>query len=137
MKDMNSITPWNKSKLIGQKPPFKINEIWSIRIRLELSKKIKELALFNIALDSKLRGSDLTKLKVSDVCHGNIVSKRAMILQQKTNRPVQFEITEQTRTSILDLITKSDLKNSDYLFKSRMKNSDHISTRQYSRIVDN
>ena len=100
MNTNKSHTAWNKGKLVGQKPPLKVNEIWAIRIRLELSKQLRNLALFNLAIDSKLRGSDLTKLKVSDVSHGNIISNRTMVLQQKTKRPVQFEITEQTRLSI-------------------------------------
>jgi len=129
-------TPWNKGKLIGQKPPLKINEIWAIRIRLELTKKIRDLALFNLAIDSKLRGSDLVKLKVSDICHGSQISKRAIILQQKTKRPVQFEITELTRNSVSKLINKSKLLANDFLFKSRFKKSDHLSTRQYARIVE-
>ncbi len=90
-------TPWNKGKLIGQKPPLKLREIWAIRIRLQLKKETRELAIFNLAIDSKLRSCDLVKLMVRDVYHGNGISPRAMILQQKTQQPVQFEITEQTR----------------------------------------
>ena len=135
MNSNKSHTAWNKGKLVGQKPPLKINEIWAIRIRLELSKQLRNLALFNLAIDSKLRGSDLTKLKVSDVSHGNIISNRTMVLQQKTKRPVQFEITEQTRLSISNWIDKAKLKADDFLFKSRFKKSEHISTREYARIV--
>ena len=135
MKTIKSHTAWNKGKLIGQKPPLKINEIWAIRIRLELSKQLRNLALFNLAIDSKLRGSDLTKLKVSDISHGNMISNRAIILQQKTKRPVQFEITEQTRQSISSWIDEAKLKADDFLFKSRFKSSKHISTREYARIV--
>lgn len=89
-----------------------------------------------MAIDSKLRGCDLIKLKVRDVAHGDTVSKRAMILQQKTKQPVQFEITEQTRNAVSNWITFANLSNDDYLFKSRIKNSLHISSRQYARIVD-
>ena len=135
MNTNKSHTAWNKGKLVGQKPPLKINEIWAIRIRLELSKQLRNLALFNLAIDSKLRGSDLTKLKVSDVSHGNIISNRTMVLQQKTKRPVQFEITEQTRLSISNWIDQAKLKADDFLFKSRFKKSEHISTREYARIV--
>jgi hypothetical protein len=91
------LSPWNKGKIVGQKHPLKLKEIWEIRIRLQLSNQIRQLALFNLAIDSKLRGCDLVKLKVSDVCQGNRVSSRAIVMQQKTHRPVQFEITEQTR----------------------------------------
>jgi site-specific recombinase XerC len=129
--------PWNKNKLIGQKLPLKLQQIWSIRIRLELSNKIRDLALFNLAIDSKLRGCDLVALRVRDVCHGNIIQSRAIVVQKKTQQPVQFEITANTRKSISELIATQNLSPNDYLFKSRAKPSDHISTRQYGRIVDN
>jgi hypothetical protein len=90
MKALNHMTskytPWNKGKLIGQKPALKLKEIWSIRIRLQISHNIPELALFNMAIDSKLRGCDLVKLRISDISHGSHISKRAMIIQQKTGR---------------------------------------------------
>jgi len=127
--------PWNKGKLIGQKPPLKLREIWAIRIQLQLEHRIKEVALFNLAIDSKLRSCDLVKLKVRDVTNGNTILHRAMILQQKTKKPVQFEITEQTRDSLSKWIALQGLASSDYLFSSRIHNSYHISTRQYARIV--
>lgn len=127
--------PWNKDKLIGQKPPLKLNEIYAIRIRLQLAHKFRDLALFNIAIDSKLRGCDIVKLKVSDVVRGNQVLSRAMVIQQKTGLPVQFEITEQTRNSIRAWIDKVNLVYDDFLFPSRNTESPHITTRQYSRIV--
>mgnify|MGYP002713112297 CR=1 FL=1 len=128
--------PWNKGKLVGQKRPLKLKEIWAIRIRLELANRTRDLALFNLAIDSKLRGCDLIKLRVRDVAHGETVSKRAMILQQKTRQPVQFEITEQTRETVSNWIRQAGLSSDDYLFKSRVRNSLHISSRQYARIVD-
>jgi integrase len=128
-------TPWNKGKLIGQKPPLKLREIWAIRIRLQLKKETRELAIFNLAIDSKLRSCDLVKLKVRDVYHGNGISPRAMILQQKTQQPVQFEITEQTRDALKNWISHNQLRPDDYLFRSRINSSNHISTRQYARIV--
>lgn len=94
-------TPWNKGKLIGQKLPLKLEEVWAIRIRLEISKNIRDLALFNIAIDRKLRACDLVKLKVLDVSHAGKVQSRAMICQQKTGTPVQFEITEKARKSLI------------------------------------
>lgn len=129
-------TPWNKGKLMGQKPPLKIREIWAIRIRLQLSHRIRDLALFNLAIDSKLRSCDLVKLRVRDVSHGSQVSKRAIVMQQKTQQPVQFEITDQTRDAIKNWITQANLTSNDYLFKSRLKDSLHLSTRQYARILD-
>jgi hypothetical protein len=86
--------PWNKGKLVGQKTPLKLKEIWAIRVRLQLADRRRELALFNLAIDSKLRGCDLVKLRVRDVCQGQLIASRAIVLQQKTQRPVQFEITE-------------------------------------------
>ena len=132
----NQNVPWNKGKLIGQKLPLKLKEIWGIRIRLQMEKNSRELALFNLAIDSKLRGCDLVKLKIFDVAQGNRVSSRAIVMQQKTHRPVQFEITEQTRDSLANWISQAKLKSDDYLFPSRIHDSPHLSTRQYARIVE-
>ena len=127
--------PWNKGKLIGQRPPLKLKEIWGIRIRLQLKSKIRDLAMFNLAIDSKLRSCDLVKLKVRDISTGSGIASRAMVMQQKTQQPVQFEITEQTRESIRKWVSHASLSYDDYLFTSRIKSSDHLSTRQYARIV--
>lgn len=131
-----SRTAWNKGKLVGQKPPLKLKEIWAIRIRLQLNRDIRDLALFNIAIDSKLRGCDLLKLRVGDVSQGGTISHRATIIQQKTNQPVQFEITPQTREALLNWVTKERLRSSDFLFPSKVRSSPHLSTRQYARIVN-
>jgi len=128
--------PWNKGKLVGQKAPLKLKDIWAIRIHLQIDSKHRDLALFNLAIDSKLRACDLLKLKVSDVSQGNQVASRAMVMQQKTGQPVQFEITEQTRQAVSDWIRRSNLCSSDYLFPSRLHRSPHLSTRQYARIVE-
>jgi len=128
--------PWNKGKLIGQKAPLKLKEIWAIRVRLELSNRTRDLALFNLAIDSKLRACDLVRLKVRDISHGDKVTSRAIVMQQKTGRPVQFEITEQTRKSVTDWIKASELKSDAFLFPSRIHDSVHLSTRQYARIVN-
>jgi integrase len=128
--------PWNKGKLVGQKNPFKLKEIWAIRIRLQIASRCRDLALFNLAIDSKLRACDLMQLRVRDVCHGHSMASRALILQQKTSRPVQFEITEPARTAVSAWISHSNLKSEDYLFPSRIHASPHLSTRQYARIVD-
>ena len=128
-------TPWNKGKLIGQKPPLILREIWAIRIRLQLNKETRELAMFNLAIDSKLRSCDLVKLKVGDVYHGNGIAPRAIVLQQKTQQPVQFEVTEQTRDALKLWISHNQLHPDNYLFPSRITSSSHISTRQYTRIV--
>ena len=96
----SSRTPWNKGKLTGPKPPLKVREIWAIRIRLQLAERLRDLALFNLAIDSKLRGCDLVALRVRDVAHGGTVAHRAIVLQHKTQQPVQFELTDQTRESV-------------------------------------
>ena len=100
--------PWNKGKLVGQKAPLKQREIWAIRIRLQLAERTRELALFNLAVDSKLRSCDLVRLRVKDVAHGDQVANRAIVMQQKTRRPVQFEITEQTRESVATWIRSAN-----------------------------
>ncbi|MCZ6802846.1 MAG: tyrosine-type recombinase/integrase [Proteobacteria bacterium] len=128
--------PWNKGKIIGQKPPLKLKEIWTIRIRLQMANKKRDLALFNLAIDSKLRACDLVQLKVCDLSHGGQISQRASVMQKKTQQPVQFEITEQTRIAISDWINYANISSYDYLFPSRVKQSPHISTRQYARIVE-
>ncbi len=136
LEDKKTRQPWNKGKLVGQKRPLKLQEIWAIRIRLQLGGRLRELALFNLAIDSKLRGCDLVRVKVADVRHSEgQVASRAIIMQKKTHRPVQFEITEQTRVAVGTWIEARELCHSDYLFPSRRSGSTHISTRQYSRIV--
>ena len=129
-------TPWNKGKLSGQKRPLKLQEIWAIRIRLQLQERTRELALFNLAIDSKLRACDLMALTVGDIAQASRVQSRALIVQQKTGRPVQFEITEQTRESIQSWIGTAQLRPPDYLFPSRVTGSPHLTRRQYARIVD-
>lgn len=120
-------SPWNKDRIIGQKRPLQISHIWGIRIRLELEGKTRDLALFNMALDSKLRGCDLVKLKVSDIAYGSSVSSRATVLQQKTGSPVQFELTKGTREAVATLIKLGKLHSKDYLFQSRV-GSCHINS---------
>lgn len=127
---------WNKGKLVGQKVPLRLRDIWAIRIRLQLRHKDRDLALFNLAIDSKLRACDLVKLRVRDIAHGDRIAPRAIVLQQKTQRPVQFEITEQTRNALSAWIAHAALPPQSYLFPSRLHDSPHLSTRQYARIVD-
>jgi len=128
--------PWNKGKIVGQKAPFKLKEIWAIRVRLQLASRRRELALFNLAIDSKLRACDLVKLQgarrpsrpdrsLSDDCDAT-----------KDQRPVQFEITEPTREAVGAWITHAGLLPEGSLFPSRVHGSTHLSTRQYARIVD-
>ena len=127
--------PWNKGKLVGQKAPLRLKEIWAIRIRLQLAERVRELALFNLAVDSKLRSCDLVKLRVRDVTRGDRVASRTIVRQQETGRSVQFEITEQTRESVAAWISLARRRPEEFLFPSRLGSSPHLSTRQYARIV--
>jgi integrase len=128
--------PWNKGKLVGQKAPLKPQEVWAIRVRLQLANRTRELALFDLGIDSKLRACDLVKLRVRDVCHGERVASRATVMQQKTQRPVQFEISPATREAVDAWIRKAGPRADDYLFPSRVHRSPHLGTRQYARILD-
>ncbi len=127
--------PWNKGLLIGQKKPLQPKHVWSIRVRLELSQSPRGLALFNLAIDSKLRACDLVRLRVNDLCQAGKVRDRATVIQQKTGKPVKFEITEHTRLSVERLLAQLPAGGSGHLFPGRSKHRPHISTRQYSRIV--
>ena len=135
MESNQSREPWNKGKLIGQKPPLKPKDIWAIRIYLQNAHHVRDLAMFNLAIDSKLRGCDLVNLRVRDIMHGNQILARAMVVQRKTQRPVQFELTESTRSAVTAWLEKAKLKPEQYLFPSRLAKSLHVSTRQYARIV--
>lgn len=135
---MNTLTrkpQWNRGKLVGHKRPLQLHEIWAIRIRLQLAGNLRELALFNLAIDSKLRACDLVRLRVVDIAHGSAIQTRAIVLQQKTGTPVQFELTTQTRESVSAWLEQSKAQLNDFLFLSRNHVSEHISTRQYARIV--
>lgn len=127
--------PWNKGKLIGQKAPLKLCDIWAIRIRLQMRNQTRDLVLFNLAIDSKLRACDLVRLRVLDVAHGNQIASRGIVTQRKTKRPVQFEITPQTQQSLKNWVDAAALGSDAFLFPSRIHASPHLSTRQYARIV--
>ena len=125
--------PWNKGKLLGQKPPLQPKHIWSIRTQLQLADKVRDLALFNLAIDSKLRACDVVSILVENIAPHGYAIDRATIRQRKTGRPVKFELTEQTRTAIDNFISKFNLKDQKYLFQGR--GNQHLTTRQYSRLV--
>src|ERR1700745_4153731 len=127
--------PWNKGLLVGQKKPLEPKHVWSIRVRLEIARSMRDLAIFNLAIDSKLRACDLVKLRLDDICSGTNVRRRATIVQKKTGRPVQFEITEQSRSSVEAWLPMLRATGSRYLFPSRLHASPHLSTRQYARLV--
>lgn len=127
--------PWNSGRVIGAKPPLKPRHVWGIRQQLKAAGKVRDLALFNCAVDAKLRGCDLVKLKVSDVAPGGAMRQRATVIQQKTGRPVPFEITDVTREAVAAWLAKRGKRSDDWLFPSRSRPGDHISTRQYARLV--
>jgi integrase len=126
---------WNKGRLVGQKRPLKPKEVWNIRARLQIEARRRDLAMFNLAIDSKLRGCDLVRLKIDDLGVGGRLRDRATIIQKKTGRPVQFELTEQTRASVEDWLAILKIRDGRFLFPSRIHEQPHISTRQYARIV--
>jgi integrase len=128
-------TAWNRNRIIGQKAPFKLKEICSIRAWLDFGHNVRNRALLDIAIDSKMRGGDVSRLRVDDVCHGDHVLSRASVRQRKTQRAVTFEITPTTRKSLSAWIKAGGLKEGDYLFPSRVRKNGHLGTRQFSRIV--
>jgi integrase len=127
--------PWNKGKLTGQKPPLQLKHVWAIRTTLQLESRIRDLALFNLAIDSKLRGCDVVRLKVEDIAPHGYAIDRAMVRQKKTGRPVKFEISDQTRQSIDDYISKKRKEAGDFLFTGYCSSGRNLSTRQYARLV--
>ena len=127
--------PWNKGKLIGQKAPFKLKDIWALRVLLQQEHRSRELALLNLGIDSKLRACDLVSLRVRDITHGGHVASRAIVQQKKTGRPVQFEITAPARDAVEAWIHEANLRSEDYLFPSRIHGSPHICTRHYARML--
>jgi integrase len=128
---------WNKGKLIGAKPPLRPKHVWSIRTKLQIEGRTRDLAMFNVAIDSKLRGSDVVALKVEDVAPNGYAVDRATVRQKKTGQPVRFELTEQTRQAIDEYVRTAGRKPGDFLFPSRRNRDRSISTRQYARLVSN
>ena len=128
--------PWNHGRIIGPKPLLKPKHIWAIRTRLQHDGRVRDLAMFNVAIDSKLRGCDLVKLRVSDIHLGDSVRLRTTVVQQKTGRPVPFELTDTTREALAAWLKKRELRSGDWLFPSQSHGGDHIATRQYSWLVD-
>lgn len=128
--------PWNRGRIVGPKPPLKPKHIWALRTRLQLANRTRDLAQFNLAFDSKLRGCDLVGLRVSDIHLGDAVRLRATVCQHKTGRPVPFVITEPTREALTAWLTTHRLKAGDWLFPSRSRIREHLTTRHYSRLVE-
>jgi integrase len=134
--DTTPKVPWNKGKLLGSKPPLQTKQVWAIRTKLQVEHRLRDLAMFNLAIDSKLRGCDLVSLKVEDVAPHGFALERATVRQRKTGHPVKFELTEQTREAI-DTYIQFGRRPGDFLFASRRDGSRSISTRQYARLLGN
>ncbi|MDH3909953.1 MAG: tyrosine-type recombinase/integrase [Rhodospirillales bacterium] len=126
---------WNKAKLIGPTPPLQPKHVWAIRTRLQLDRRIRDLALFNLAIDSKLRGCDVVSLTVDDVAPHGYALERATVRQRKTGRPVKFEITEQTRQAIDEYLEAARKRPGEFLFTGRRGKDRNLTTRQYARLV--
>jgi integrase len=134
-----AVTPkrraWNRGRLVGQKRPLLPKQVWAIRARLELADNLRDLALFNVAIDSKLRGCDLVALKIDDLIRDDRVRERVSVVQSKTNKPVQFEVAENTRETVTNWISSPEMIGCQFMFPSRFHDRPHISTRQYGRLV--
>ncbi|MDW3204382.1 MAG: tyrosine-type recombinase/integrase [Alphaproteobacteria bacterium] len=129
--------PWNKGKFTGPKPPLKAKHVWAIRAHLGLSRKVRDLALFNVAIDSKLRGCDVVALKVNDIAPNGCTANRATVRQRKTGRPVKFELTEPTREAVDAYLESPRRPLGEYLFPGNRGRDEHLTTRQYARLVGN
>ena len=127
--------PWNKGKLVGPKPPLRSKHVWSIRTKLQLEGRKRDLALFNLAIDSKLRGCDVVAIRVEDIAPNGYAIDRATVRQKKTGHPVRFEITEQSRQALDDYIKAESRRKGDFLFSGRKGSNRSLSTRQYARLV--
>ena len=128
-------TPWNKGKLIGAKPPLLARHVWSIRTKLQIERRTRDLAMFNLAIDSKLRGCDVIAIRVEDIAPNGYALARATVRQRKTGRPVRFELTEQTRQAVDDYLKVTGKVAGGFLFTSRRRPSEAMTTRQYARLV--
>jgi integrase len=128
-------SPWNKGKLTGAKPPLRPKHVWSIRTKLQVEGRTRDLAMFNLAIDSKLRGCDVVALKVESVAPGGYAVDRATVRQKKTGQPVRFELTEQTREAVDDYLRAAGKKPGEFLFSGRRGPGRSMSTRQYARLV--
>ena len=127
--------PWNKGKLTGAKPPLRQKHVWAIRTKLQIEQRVRDLAMFNLAIDSKLRGCDVVALKVEDVAPSGYSVDRATVRQKKTGRPVKFELTEQTRQAVDDYLRATGKKPGEFMFTRKRASGQSMTTRQYGRLV--
>ena len=129
------VVPWNKGRFIGPKPPLKPKQVWAIRLHLQREQRLRDLAMFDLAIDSKLRGCDLVGLRIGQLVVNATARHRAATIQRKTEQPVQFELTEQTRGSLIAWLDRRGGALEDHVFPSRVHEDKHLSTRQYARLV--
>ena len=127
--------PWNKGKLTGAKPPLRPKHVWAIRTKLQIEGRMRDLAMFNLAIDSKLRGCDVVSIRVEDVAAGGYTADRATVRQKKTGRPVRFELSEQTRQAVDDYLRATGKRSGEFLFTGRRGPARCMTTRQYARLV--
>jgi len=127
--------PWNKGRLTGAKPPLRPKHVWAIRTKLQIEGRVRDLALFNLAVDSKLRGCDVVAIRVEDVAAGGYTADRATVRQKKTGRPVRFELSEQTRQAVDDYLKATGKRPGEFLFTGRRGPNRNMTTRQYARLV--
>ena len=127
--------PWNKGKLTGAKPPLRLKHVWSIRTKLQIEGRVRDLAMFNLAIDSKLRGCDVVAIRVEDVAAGGYTADRAIVRQMKTGHPVRFELSEQTRQAVDDYLKVANKRPGEFLLTARRGANTALSTRQYARLV--
>ncbi|MDQ0323317.1 integrase [Pararhizobium capsulatum DSM 1112] len=133
---IKATTPGMPTSAIATTKPLKQRQIWAIRFFLDREGRMRDRALFDLAIDSKLRGCDLVKMKIGTLVAGTQIRTRAIVIQQKTGRPVQFEITAEVRASLLAWLERRGGTIDDYAFPSRVDRTDHLSTRQYAQLVD-
>ena len=140
VSDLNSDArgrrPWNAGNMVGAKRLLKPRDVWAIRFFLDEHRRLRDRALFDLAIDSKLRGCDIVKMKIGDIVTSGAIRNRATVMQQKTRRPVQFELMTETRTTLLTWLNRRGGSLDDFIFPSRVNYMGHLSTRQYARLVD-
>ena len=134
--DAHGRRPWNAGTMVGAKRPLKPRDVWAIRFFLDEHQRLRDRALFDLAIDSKLRGCDIVKMKIGDIVTSGAIRNRATVMQQKTKRPVQFELMTEARNTLLNWLNRRGGSLDDFIFPSRSNYMGHLSTRQYARLVD-
>jgi site-specific recombinase XerC len=134
--DARGRRPWNTGNMVGAKRPLKPRDVWAIRFFLDKHRRLRDRALFDLAIDSKLRGCDIVKMKIGDIVTGGAIRNRATVMQQKTSRPVQFELMTEARQTLLNWLNRRGGSLDDIIFASRINYMGHLSTRQCARLID-